>query len=56
MTFMDFVMGWLSGIAPIPLILFVLGLSKLLDFLIKKHRSKRVGEHKFRRFDDHYFH
>ena len=55
MTFMDFVMGWLSGIAPIPRILFVLGLSKLLDFLIKKHRSKRSDHWNFNRFDDHDF-
>ena len=55
MTFMDFVMGWLSGIAPIPLILVLVGLGNLYHFLIKKRRSKRVDENNFRRFDNHDF-
>ena len=56
MTFVDLVMAWLAGIAPIPLILVIVGLSTLIDFLIKKCCSNRVKEHNFRRFDNHYFH
>ena len=32
MTFMDFVMGWLNGIAPLPLILVVVGLANYSIF------------------------
>ena len=48
MTFMDFVMGWLSGIAPIPLILVLLGLGKLYHFLTKNRRPNRFDNHDFR--------
>ena len=44
MTFMDMVMGWLSGIAPIPLILILLGLGNLYHFLTKKRRSNRFDD------------
>ena len=50
MTFMDMVMGWLSGIAPIPLILVLFGFGKLVHFLTKNLRSNRPN-----RFDDHDF-
>ena len=55
MTLMDFVMGWLSGIAPIPLILILLGLGKLFHSFTKKRRSKRSDHFNFNRFDDHDF-
>ena len=55
MTFMDFVMGWLNGIAPLPLILVVVGLAKLFHFLTKNRRSKRSNHWNFNRFDKHDF-
>ena len=55
MTFIDFVMGWLSGIAPIPLILVLFVFGKLVHFLTKKRRSKDSDHFNFNRFDDHDF-
>ena len=44
MTFIDLVIGWLSGIAPIPLILVLLGFGKLYHFLTKNRRSNRFDD------------
>ena len=36
MTFIDLVTAWLAGVAPIPLILFIIGFGKLIHFISKK--------------------
>jgi hypothetical protein len=49
MTFVDAVIAWLASVAPIPLILLVLGLGSLLNFISRKLnlRSSRFDDPRF---------
>lgn len=47
MTFIDLVTAWLAGIAPIPLILVLVGLGKLLHFISKKLPPSRFDDPRF---------